>query len=365
MNIFINKYYKTLSNVDIKDLEKWEKHCLDKNYKSLESDYNIKKHTKNLKNENKCFEIIKRKILKKERAYPTKKDRVIKINNGIPMINCFYTGSTLDSIFGLIYLKNNITSLDIMIEYPLPENKKLEEYYIKMNIDYPYKLDISNFEITWFSVTIFYPPFLDKKLEQYKDIKFRSKNRFITIPITIELLNGTTHGNILLIDNLNKEISRFEPHGAVSPEGSYTNTKLLDKHLINKFKNIFNNYSYKKPKDYLPTIGFQALENIMTSNCKKIGDPNGYCAVWCFWWIYQRIKYSHLDIKTIAEKLINQLKIDKINIPEMIRNFSNNISILRDEVLKKNNIDINDWINSNYDIDTLNNIEKDSFSMIV
>ena len=48
----------------------------------------------------------------------------------------------------------------------------------------------------------------------------------------------------------------------------------------------------------------------------------------------------------------------------MIRNFSNNISKLRDEVLKNNKIDINDWINSNYDNDILDNIEKDTFNII-
>ena len=102
----------------------------------------------------------------------------------------------------------------------------------------------------------------------------------------------------------------------------------------------------------------------MTNQCKKIGDPNGFCAVWCVWWIHQRIKYSHLDIKTLVEKLINQLRIDKITIPDMIRNFSNNISKLRDEVLKNNKIDINDWINSNYDSDVLDRIEKDTFNII-
>ena len=89
---------------------------------------------------------------------------------------------------------------------------------------------------------------------------------------------------------------------------------------------------YKQPKDYLPNIGFQALENLMTDQCRKIGDPNGFCAVWCVWWTFQRIKYSNFDIKTLAEKLINNMKINKIRIPDMIRNFSNNISKLRDEV---------------------------------
>ena len=76
------------------------------------------------------------------------------------------------------------------------------------------------------------------------------------------------------------------------------------------------------------------------------------------------LNIKNVDIKTLAEKLINQLKSDKIVIPDMIRNFSTNISKLRDEVLKNNKIDINDWINSNYDDDILDNIEKGTFNII-
>jgi len=364
VNIFVKKYYDALSKVDKDNLEKWERHCLDKNYKTLENDYNIKKHTKNLKNEDKCFEIIRRKILLKEKALPTKRNNEIKINNGIPMTDCYYTGSSIDIIYGLIYLKNNLNSIDILIEYPLTENNELEEYYSKMNKDYPYKLDFSNFEINWFSINIFYPSYLDKKLEVYKKSSEKIKKRFIIIPISIELSNDNSHANILIIDNVNKVISRFEPHGALSPDGFFFNEKLLDMNLKNKLKNIFEDYTYKQPKDYLPNVGFQALENLMTEQCRKIGDPNGFCAIWCIWWTYQRIKYNNFDIKTLAEKLINKLKVNKVKIPDMIRNFSNNISKLRDEVLKNNKLDINDWINSNYDSDILDSIEKDTFSMI-
>lgn len=364
LNIFIEKYYQSLSKSELEDLENWEKHCLNKNYKTLENDYNIKKYTKDLKDEKKCMEIIKRKLLLKEKYRAIDKKKNIKIDTGIVVENCYYTGSSIDVIFGLIYLNNNLNSIDIMIEYPLTENKELEEYYSKMNIDYPYKLDFSNFEINWIPVAIFYPTYFDKKLEKYNDSNYRKTNRFIVIPVSIELSNGSSHANIIIIDNMMKNISRFEPHGGIGPDGFYFNEKLLDMNLMNKFKNIFNDYKYFKPSDYLPNIGFQSLENLMSEQCKKIGDPNGFCAVWCIWWVYQRIKYNHLDIKTLSEKLINQLKIDKIDIPDMIRNFSTNISKLRDDILKQNNIDINDWINTNYDNNILDSIEKDTFNLI-
>ena len=47
------------------------------------------------------------------------------------------------------------------------------------------------------------------------------------------------------------------------------------------FKEYDKDIVYYSPKKFLPTVGFQILENMETEKCKKIGDPNGFCAVWC------------------------------------------------------------------------------------
>ena len=49
--------------------------------------------------------------------------------------NCFYTGSTLDIIFGLIYL-SKYDNVNFILSYPLSENNKLIEYYKVIGIDY-------------------------------------------------------------------------------------------------------------------------------------------------------------------------------------------------------------------------------------
>ena len=58
------------------------------------------------------------------------------------------------------------------------------------------------------------------------------------------------------------------------------------------------------------------------------------------------------------------MKQYNINFKEFIRNFSMKISSLRDEEFKKHKIDINDWLNSNYDINTLINIEKNILNIV-
>ena len=108
------------------------------------------------------------------------------------------------------------------------------------------------------------------------------------------------------------------------------------------------------------------IENIH-SPCKNIGDPNGFCTVWCIWYCYQKL--LNTNDNTIFEKnssseefvkyLIKILKLQNKNFKEVIRNFSKNISQLRDQFLKKYDKDINSWISYDYTEETLISMEKE------
>jgi hypothetical protein len=93
---------------------------------------------------------------------------------------------------------------------------------------------------------------------------------------------------------------------------------------------------------------------------KEKNDPNGFCSVWCIWWIYERLLNLNLsNINNIANNLITQIKLDNKSFKELIRNFSLNICNIRDKFLKKYNLDINLWLLGNYSEEILNNLEKD------
>ena len=113
---------------------------------------------------------------------------------------------------------------------------------------------------------------------------------------------------------------------------------------------------------------YSILENV-DSNCKNIGDPNGFCSVWCIWYCYQKLLNKDDDItndisnqynsQQFVKYLIKILKLQSKNFKTVIRNFSKNISSLRDRFLNKYNIDINNWISYDYNEETLINMEKD------
>jgi ankyrin repeat protein len=342
LNLAIDSYYNILKQKkDLLTLE-WEILCLDD------------------KSEKFCKDKIKQIILKEKRSVPLFTNYDLKLDNSIFVNTCFYTGIPLDILFGILYLNQTFSKdgFSLILDYPLTINKPLENYYQKLGQDYPFKLEFSNCEIIWSFQKIFFPSYFDDEFEKVikdNDVKY------ITIPLGIELSNGS-HANIIYINKKSKTIERFEPNGSHQPAGLNYNPELLDSLLMNKF----NKYEYKyfKPSDFLPSIGFQILENIEENKCKRLGDPNGFCGVWCIWWVYHRIKNNKLDNITLVQLLIKNIKLENKSFKNLIRNFSYYITEFRDKTLKKFNIDINDWMVNSVEKSVIDSIEKEIFKMI-
>ena len=127
------------------------------------------------------------------------------------------------------------------------------------------------------------------------------------IPLGIELRVGS-HANYLILDKKNFELERFEPHGSSAPHGFNYNPENLDEILETTFKNINSKINYVAPSKYLPKIGFQTIE-INELKADYIGDPNGFCALWCIWWTDIRLSNPDITrtklIKLLTKELIN------------------------------------------------------------
>jgi len=358
VDVLIDSYYNQIKLKKEELLDNWEKYCSEDLFEKLKGILVDKSGAKN--SETLCKSKIKDVILKDRRSLPHFQSLNLKFDNGIFLNNCFYTGSPIDILFGLLLLYNDfkIKGLSILLDYPLSINSPLENYYKKIGLDYPYKMDFSNIEIIWSYQKIFFPSYFDLEIE-----KIIKTAKYICVPIGIETSVGS-HANILFWDIKNKTIERFEPNGSHYPIGFNYNPELLDNLIENKFKIFDENIVYYPPYKFLPSISFQILENLETTKCKKIGDPNGFCGVWCVWWVYQRmlnIENQKLTINNISNELIKWIKFDNLSFKTIIRNFSRKITVIRDTYLNKINIDINDWIVGNYTIEKLNKLEKDIF----
>ena len=362
-DILVESFYNQIKINKDELLLDWEKWCSAGLFDKLKSIIEPKSGITGVNAEDLCKSKIRYIIKNERRTLPKLSNIELNFDNGIFTNFCYYTGSPIDILFGLLLLHQDFASkgLKVILDYPLTVNELLEKYYQKIGLDYPYKLDFSNIEIIWSYQKLFFPSYFDDEIK-----KALTDAKYIAIPIGIET-SVASHANILFWDVANKTIERFEPNGSNYPIGLNYNPELLDRLLENKIKQFDPAIKYLPPFKFLPTISFQILENLETVKCKKIGDPNGFCGVWCVWWVYQRmlnISNEKLNVKNVANEIIKFIKLDNQSFKAIIRNFSKKITQLRDGYLKKYSIDINDWVVSNYTPDILNKLEKDIFKSI-
>jgi ankyrin repeat protein len=352
---------RTTNNIDWK--HNWENLCtkelhynnlsIENKQKILEENTEINESIISIKNNDICQNIIKTKLnyfIKNPNksysiaSFPQKRNRIcLVLTEGTPVKFCTFTGSTLDILLGLIYLldkhKNSCSTLD----KNFTENKDLCKFYKSIGIIVNSKCEFLNFEIVWVQYKLH---LVENFQENFNECLKKSNKRFVILPIGIELREGS-HANYLIYDKKLNEIERFEPHGATIPIGLNYNATLFDNLLESRFKNIMPGITYIRPSDFLPKIGFQLMD-VTENRRKQISDPGGFCALWAIWYVDMRITFSDIPRTKLVNKIIKTMRRNNISFKNMIRNYASNIIAIRDKILDKAGLDINDWLNDQH-----------------
>lgn len=303
-----------------------------------------------------CVSIIRQKLLniiKKykngekdncyDQSFPVKRSTIcLNITEGSKVSYCTFTGSTLDILIGLIYLLKKHSDTCSTLTKNFTKNKELCGFYKSIGIIMNSKCEFLNFEIIWINQRLY---LMEGFYEQIKKC-LNSKTKFIIIPIGIEMKEGN-HAGYLIYDTKKNEVERFEPHGSTTPPGLFYNPNLLDDILESRFKAINDSIKYVRPHEYIPKIGFQLFDSSEVKK-KKIGDPMGFCALWCIWYVDMRLTYRNIDRKKLVDILIRKIKSQNISFKNMVRNYGENIINIRDRILLSSKMDINDWQNDQY-----------------
>lgn len=346
---------------------------------------------KNDKQNNICYQIIKNKLDKSIKTFIETKDifnlssfpisyKFTKLIATYPtVIVSTFSGSTIDVLSGLIYLtekfnksKQNylMTTIEIIKNKPnVIKCKNLTKNHFKKNMEKTNKVcEIDGFEILWINKNIFFPSnksnSIDTILKSICSSKSEEYNWFC-IPIGIEIAKYS-HANYLIIDIKNKQIERFEPHGAFPPIGLNYEPIMLDNILSQFFTDLDLGFEYLKPSDYLPKIGFQVKE-INELKSDYIGDPNGFCALWCIWWADLRMSNPDIARNKLVKIVTRELINGKYSYKKLIRDYSWYIINIRDKLFVKSNTNINEWINdklTDNNIELLNNVIIDEINNI-
>ncbi len=209
---------------------------------------------------------------------------------------------------------------------------------------------------------------IDNSKDYLKSAKSKKSNRFMLIRLSINLLDtptteGLRHANIILIDNHNKIVERFEPYGEINYKNSRDINSMIEKKICNPLA-----FEFKFVQSY---PGFQARSDEFNKYNKVYGDPFGYCLAWCL--IYLETKLLLVDEKKtnpidyINWYIINQFSKDFPEIKSdlqynkymtFIRYYSKNLDERKNDLLKKLDIDPKILYHTEIDESNFKNIVK-------
>ena len=337
-NIVFNNYWDNICKKDIIIEE-------------IKENIDIKNYNINLNSTDLCFEIIYKKLLYNINFFLKKKILINEIysypkiiiypkliDNYTDIAISTFSTSTIDEFFGLLYLckkYNNIKSSLNLLDFSnnIVECNNCCEFL--------------NYDLTWSNFKLYDSfPFLQNLLIS---IKNENKNRFFIIPLGIKIYNNNElkgHANYLIFDFVLMEVERFEPYGSTSPQTMNYNSNSLDYHIEMKIASFKIKFKYITPLDYLPKISLQLLEITETKE-DYIGDADGFCALWCIFWVDIRLKYPDIPRKKLIFLLKKEIVNSDYSYRKLIRNYGKKITDKRDILLNKINLNINEWRNDN------------------
>ncbi len=292
-----------------------------------------------------CLNLIEKHIIKTHSSYPSRSKYKINIIESNKIKFGTFTGINIDSLFGLLHLLYTNKNVSSSLSVNFSENKYLVDFYnSKLNINYNFKREYSNFFIAWSYDHLITPT---NFVEIFNSSIISPNKRFFICPINIDTPKGS-HANYLLYDSKTNEIERFEPYGSYAPiKLSYNNQK-LDNEIRALFTLIKKDIVFIEPISFLPKASFQMIDINEKNKYQNIGDPGGFCLVWCIWYMDMRLKHPNIPRDKLVLKTIDYMRRHNISFRNMIRDYSGIVTAFRDKYFDKHNLDINKWINDDY-----------------
>lgn len=173
-------------------------------------------------------------------------------------------------------------------------SKNLEYVYIDDNLTIEY--DIKTHKIKSLYSTLDY---FEDKLKNKKDIKF------IVITFNVKLITFS-HANVVLIDNDNKNIEFFEPHGYKDDDSTLEGVKgayfQKAKHLKKFMNKMLPDYKFKNVSEMFKQEGFQM----------KYDARHGYCVTWSILYIHYRLLNPDIKLDVIIQYIYYYITRNKL-----------------------------------------------------
>ena len=159
--------------------------------------------------------------------------------------------------------------------------------------------------------------------------------RFLMVKLTVFPNQYSTHANTVIYDKKLKKVVRFEPYGV----DDIVDGDELDRKIKMLFTEIDGDIKYVRPSDFLSEVNWQTISHDSDIDEKVLGDPQGYCLAWCYWFIECKLKNPEMDEKVLMEQEFNKItKIDKsLGNPYLIhiRSYSAQLDTMKNEFMTR------------------------------
>ena len=175
--------------------------------------------------------------------------------------------------------------------------------------------------------------YIDKNFVFHAKKALSGPRRFLMTKLTVFPNQLSTHANTIIYDKKLKKVIRFEPYGI----NDIVDGDELDKKIKELFIEIAGDVTYLRPSDYLSEFNWQTISHDSDHDKKVLGDPQGYCLAWCYWFIEKKLENPDMDERELMKKEFD--KIDKIEgslgntYLIYIRSYSAKLNKMKDEFM--------------------------------
>jgi ankyrin repeat protein len=184
-----------------------------------------------------------------------------------------------------------------------------------------------------------YVNYVNPNMIFYLNRAVKSDHRFVIIKLTLSPHITLLHSNILIYDKKRNTMVRFEPYGDWDLADSYH----LDKLLLELFESVIDKahlstLKFIRPNEYLDKTKFQSISQGDDYNYKNLGDPEGYCLAWSYWFLELKLLNPDVDEKQLAKNafdLILKTDVNSTNpILQHIRGFAKHLDQEKNKIFE-------------------------------
>lgn len=211
------------------------------------------------------------------------------------------TFTSIDIEAAIIFLSNMVNKINIKYGRPIIKNVRREDMILVDLLTGDIKMHNDGLKI----LQNIYP------LDYFHDVnEMKTSELTVFIPICMILESTSGHFNILVINNINKTVSLYEPYG-IQGIGSIDRLSELHKNRFRKTLNyiksdILKEFSnYKWISSHSENDGIQYRSDMYTRKTYNISE--NYCVAWCLYVCMFRIYNMHLETKIPVSIILNEI----------------------------------------------------------